>query len=165
MRAVFPALALIVAAATAVPAAAQQHGHRPLPDSAFGALQSRGKHHMGVDQYASRHRFDALPDGGRIELQSEGADSAAVAAIRAHMRTIAAAFAKGDFTTPGLVHATNVPGTRVMAARRATIAYQARDLPRGAEVRIRTRDPEALRAIADFMAFQRAEHRAGGRPR
>jgi hypothetical protein len=156
---------LLLVALAAAPLGAQQHQHRPLPDSAFAALQSRGKHHMGVDQYASSHRFDALADGGRIALESDRADSAAVAAIRAHMRTIAAAFAKGDFTTPGLVHAKNVPGTRVMAARRSAIAYEARDLPRGAEVRIRTRDPEALRAVADFMAFQRAEHRAGGQAR
>lgn len=141
--------------------------HHPPADTAFAALQARGERHMGVDQYASTHRFDALPDGGRIELQSDRADPAAVAAIRAHMRTIAGDFARGDFTTPGLVHVKNVPGTKVMAAKRAAIAYEARDLPRGAElrIRIRTRDPEVVRAIADFMAFQRAEHHAGGRSR
>jgi hypothetical protein len=168
---------LAVAAAAALPAqspakqpptkqpSAGHHHPQPLGDSAFAALQARGKNHMGVDQYASTHRFDVLPDGGRIALQSDRGDSAAVAAIRAHMRTIAAAFARGDFATPGLVHAKSVPGTRVMAAKRAAIVYEPRDLPRGAEVRVRTRDAEALRAVAEFMAFQRAEHRAGGHGR
>jgi hypothetical protein len=133
-------------------------------DSAFAAVQARGadQRAMGVDQYASPHRFDALPDGGRIELQRASDDSAGVAQIRRHMREIASAFAAGDFDTPAFVHAQQVPGTDVMAARKAAITYEARDLPRGAEVRITTRDPEALRAVHAFIAFQRGDHRVGG---
>src|SRR4051812_49278676 len=55
-------------------------------DSSFGAMQKRGKQAMGVDQYTSTHKFDALPDGGRIELQRNSDDSAGVATIRAHVR-------------------------------------------------------------------------------
>lgn len=133
-------------------------------DSAFAAVQARGAdpRAMGVDQYTSPHRFDALPDGGRIELQRATDDSAGVAQIRRHMREIAAAFTAGDFRTPAFVHAQEVPGTDVMAAKRGAITYEARDLPRGAEVRITTRDPEALRAVQRFIAFQRGDHRAGG---
>lgn len=133
-------------------------------DSAFAAMQARGKQAMGVDQYASTHRFDALPDGGRIELVRNDGDSADVATIRAHLREIARAFGAGDFSTPILVHRRPVPGADVMAARRAFITYEARDIPRGAELRIRTSDPRALRAIHDFMAFQRGEHHASGAP-
>ena len=54
-------------------------GRRPAPgavtDSAFAALQERGKVAMGVDQYTSAHRFDDLADGGRIELQRDPADT------------------------------------------------------------------------------------------
>ena len=39
------------------------------------------------------------------------------------------------------------------------------DLPRGAELHIRTADPEARRAVAEFLAFQRREHHAGGASR
>src|SRR4051812_42292262 len=56
----------------------------PASDTAFAAMQQRGKQAMGVDQYTSVHLFDALPDGGRIELQRETNDSAGVAQIRAH---------------------------------------------------------------------------------
>ena len=40
-------------------------------DSAFAAVQARGAdaRGMGVDQATSVHRFDALADGGRIELR------------------------------------------------------------------------------------------------
>jgi hypothetical protein len=115
-----------------------------------------------VDQYTSVHVFDALPDGGRIELQRTVADSTGVAQIRRHLRTIADAFAAGDFGTPAFVHAQNVPGTAVMAAKRSRIDYTVRDLPRGAELRITTRDSAAVAAVHEFMAFQRTDHHAAG---
>jgi hypothetical protein len=131
-------------------------------DTGFRALQERGRAAMGVDQYTSTHRFDALPDGGRIELQRDSPDSAGVVQIRTHLREIARAFAAGDFTTPAFVHMRQVPGTAVMAARRAYITYTFKPLPRGGEVRILTNDAAALQAIHEFLAFQRQDHHAGG---
>jgi hypothetical protein len=131
-------------------------------DSAFAAMQARGKQAMGVDQYTSKHTFDALPTGGRIELVRDSDDSAGVAQIRAHLREIALAFKSGDFSNPAFVHMQDVPGTRIMRDKRAAITYEARDLPRGAELLIRTTDPDAVKAIHEFMAFQRDEHHAGG---
>jgi hypothetical protein len=130
-------------------------------DSAFHALQARGKRAMGVDQYTSKHRFQPLPDGGRIELQRDVTDTAGVEQIRTHLAEIAAAFRAGDFRTPAMVHAMKVPGTDVMAARRNLIRYEFRPLPRGGEVRILSTDKEAIRAIHEFLAFQRRDHRAG----
>ena len=78
------------------------------------------------------------------------------------LRGIAAAFAAGDFRTPAFVHMRQVPGTAVMAAERSAITYAVRDLPRGGEVRITTRDAEALAAVHAFIAYQRQDHRAGG---
>lgn len=145
-------------AAATSPAASSAAGE----DTAFAALQERGKQAMGVDQYTSTHLFDSLEDGGRIELQRDVDDPEGVAVIRRHMQDIAAAFARGDFRIPGFVHAQEVPGTRVMAERRAHITYTYRELPRGGEVRITTRDPAAIAAIHEFLAFQRMDHRAGG---
>ena len=170
------------------PASAQSgHGHAAHPraarpdstsDSAFAALQQRGKVEMGVDQYTSTHRFDDLADGGRIELtretsdrrrrtvaRSETSDSAGVRTIREHLASIARAFAAGDFATPFAVHAREVPGTKTMAAKRDAIRYEFRPLPGGGEVRLSSRDPEAIKAIHAFMAFQRGDHRAGGEHR
>lgn len=149
---------IILAAAIALVGSHSASGQ----DTSFAAMQKRGQQAMGVDQYTSIHKFDALADGGRIELQRDSDDSAGVATIRAHIRGIAAAFKSGDFSTPEFVHMQMVPGTKVMAAKRSVITYEARDLPRGAELRIRTTDREALAAIREFMAFQRSEHHAGG---
>ena len=117
---------------------------------------------MGVDQYTSAHQFDLLPDGGRIALQRDSTDTAGVAAIRVHLRHIAGAFTQGDFALPGFVHAQEVPGTRVMTARHQTIRYVYHRLPGGGEVRIVTTDSTALRAVHEFLTFQRTEHRVGG---
>jgi hypothetical protein len=118
---------------------------------------------MGVDQYTSQHVFESLPEGGRIVLERDDpSDQAAIGTIRAHMRDVEAAFQNGDFRLPGLVHAQEVPGTRVMAEKRGAIVYRAIDRPRGAEVRITTTDPDARAAIREFLAFQRSDHRAAG---
>src|SRR5215217_6437610 len=130
-------------------------------DTAFHAMQSRGRVVMGVDQYTSTHHFEKLPDGGRIKLQRNRPDSAGVQAIREHLSAIAEAFAKGDFTAPAMVHARDVPGARTMGEKHRVIRYQYRALPLGGEVRIMTGDAEALQAIHTFLEFQRGEHRAG----
>ncbi len=147
------------------PAGAQAHdhaGHRRAPtDSAFKGVQERGARVMGVDQYTSSHRFEALADGGRIVLVRDVDDTAGVRTIREHLRAIAAQFRAGDFTASALVHAREVPGTTVMRARRQSIRYEFRQVPRGGELRITTRDAEALRAVHEFLAFQQADHRSG----
>jgi len=126
-------------------------------------MQSRGAHVMGVDQYTAAHIFEDLPDGGRVVLdRDDPADTTAIATIRAHMRDIQAAFRTGDFTKPFQVHAQAVPGTTVMRERRAAISYEAIDRPGGGEVRTTSRDSAAVRAIHEFLAFQRAQHHAAG---
>ena len=165
-----PMVLLIVSTIFVLPSrgAAQSHeAHRhsdAREDSAFRALQSRGQEVMGVDQYTSIHQFVALPDGGRIELQRDRDDSAGTAAIRTHLRTIAKAFAGGDFGAPFAVHRDSVPGVPAMRARRSAIVYAVTDLPRGAALRIRTADPTALDAVHRFLAYQRREHRTEQAP-
>jgi hypothetical protein len=79
------------------------------------------------------------------------------------MRMIARQFTAGDFRLPGIVHDREVPGTRVMAERRASISYTVEPLPRGGAVRARSSDPAAVQAIHEFLAFQRQEHHASAR--
>lgn len=146
----------------ALAACSKSDGARVRADSSFAQLQQRGETAMGVNQYTSQHVFEPLADGGRIVLQRKESDSAGEATIRSHMRTIATAFARGDFALPGFVHAmSDVPGTARMKELRSEITYSERDLPRGAEVVIFTKNPDAVSAIHEFLAFQRMDHRAG----
>lgn len=163
---------ILVLTLPAVPLRAQGHSashdhaamsaHDTLSDTAYAAMQERGRTAMGVDQYSSAHRFDDRPDGGAIELQRDPTDSAGVSVIREHLASIARKFSAGDFEIPGFVHGTSVPGTSVMHARRAGIAYRFEPLPGGGRVVMRTRDADAVRAIHAFLAFQRSEHHAPG---
>ena len=129
-------------------------------DSAFTAVQQRGKLVMGVDQYLSKHTFEDLPDGGRVVLVIDPADTASVRAIREHLRSLAASMAKGDFTMSAMVHAMEVPGTKIMTGRGTAIAYRYEEVPGGGAVRITvSNDPAALAAVRDFLLFQRSDHR------
>ena len=150
-----PLTLLLVALAGRLPA--QTPG-----DTGFAALQERGKSVMGVDQYTSLHRFDDLPDGGRIVLTRSPDDTAGVRAIRAHLADITRAFAAGDFGHTMMVHQHELPGTAVMRARRDAIAFRVELLPGGGAVRITSRDTAAVRAIHEFLSAQRGEHHAGG---
>jgi len=132
-------------------------------EASFAAVQANGAAVMGVDQTASQHRFEDLPDGGRILYRmADTADAAGTATIRAHLRQVAAQFAAGDFSAPAAVHSMTVPGTTVLAERRALVRYRMEERPGGGEVRITTTDPEALAAVHQFLAFQRSDHRAPG---
>lgn len=160
-----PIVLLVAAAFAPARTDAQAHDHaghrRTAADSAFKGVQERGARVMGVDQYTSSHRFEALADGGRIVLVRDLDDTAGVRTIREHLRGIAQQFAAGDFSASATVHAREVPGAAVMRARRTAIRYEFGELPRGGEIRITTRDPEAVRAVHEFLAFQRADHRTG----
>lgn len=134
-----------------------QHQH-PSPE-----LQKRGALVMGVDQYTSTHVFDDLKDGGRIELQRDVDDTTGVKVIRAHLQTIAKAFKAGDFSASATVHDRTVPGTKTMAAKRAAITWTYSELPRGGQIHIRSTDAAAVRAIHEFLAFQRSDHHAAGK--
>lgn len=155
------ATALVSGCAPSMAELRREEPAQPAADT-HEALQARGEQAMGVDQYTSTHVFDDLVDGGRIELQRDTVDDAGTEAIRRHVRVIAEAFAAGDFQIPAFVHEGDVPGTAVMAARKDRIRFVYRDLPRGAELRLVTDDPAAIRAIHEFMAFQREAHRAEG---
>jgi hypothetical protein len=159
---VAPLLAVLMLTASRAGAQSEHdHHRRAASDTAFAAMQERGKAAMGVDQYTSTHQFEDLPDGGRIELQRDSSDPAGVAEIRAHLQRIAKAFGAGNFNVPGFVHAGEVPGTSVMRERKARISFRYSPLPGGGQVRIVTTDAKARRAVHEFLAFQRREHRVG----
>lgn len=151
---------VVVAAGCSRTAPATREGPMA-PDGGFAAVQERGRAVMGVNQYTSRHVFEDLTDGGRIVLDiDDPADTAGVATVRAHLRTIVHDFEAGNFAKPFAVHAQVVPGTDVMSQRRQRITYRMVERPRGGEVRIATTDSMAVDAVHRFLAFQRMDHRA-----
>jgi hypothetical protein len=152
----FPPLATISRAqtpASTAPATNQKH---------FENVEARGDQGMGFSHQMTGHHFRLLPDGGAIEVEAKEAnDAASRQAIRAHLTMIAGRFAAGDFSVPMFIHATAPPGMGTMQRLKQKITYTAEETPRGAQVRIMTKDPEAIRAIHQFLRFQIVEHRTG----
>lgn len=149
--------ALILLGAPAISMAQPDHAQHD-----HAQMNARGAAAMGFDQEATTHHFFLHADGGAIQVTvNDPSDRANLEAIRAHLPHIAAGFAAGDFGTPKQVHARQVPGSAVMAARRQVIRYAYESLPGGGRVRIVTDDVEALAAIHEFLRFQIADHRTG----
>jgi hypothetical protein len=132
-------------------------------------LKKRGAAAMGFDQNATTHHFKLAADGGSIEVTVKNEkDSAAIAAVRSHLRSIAAEFSRGEFGKPFQTHGEVPPGVPEMQAQRASITYTYEDLPHGGAVRIVTGDGHALAAVHEFLQYQIKEHHTkdptGGSP-
>lgn len=128
----------------------------------FAGVQARGGEAagMGFSQTATTHHFLITPGGGVIQVTAnDGKDAKSIAAIRSHMRRIAASFAKGDFSIPSFVHAEQVTGTEEMKRFASEINYKNEELPAGGRVVIKARSPEALEAVHAFLNYQIREHR------
>jgi hypothetical protein len=123
------------------------------------ALKQRGTLAMGFDQDKTAHHFRTSATGGSIEVEvKDPADSTSRDQVRSHLKEIAGAFAKGDFGKPFQTHAEVPPGVPAMERLRSAIRYKYEQTDRGGAVRITTSDPEALKAIHEFLDYQGREH-------
>jgi len=126
------------------------------------ALQHRGAAVMGFDQAVTTHHFRLSATGGTIEVGVKNqADETNRAAIREHLKGIAAQFAVGDFEKPFATHGERPDGVADMVERRGDISYTFELLPDGGQVRIETADRKALDAVHRFLRYQIREHKTG----
>ncbi|GEM_PF-5758101 len=77
------------------------------------------------------------------------------------LKHIATMFSNGEFSIPMFVHDQVPPGVPVMKEKRAEISYSFEELPAGGRVRIKTKQPDALKAIHEFLRFQIDDHHTG----
>ncbi len=155
------AVAALVLAGTAVVGAHQtQTPPKPAPADPHAQMNMRGAEVMGFDQDKTTHHFYLYPDGGAIDVSvKDAADKTDLDAIRSHLPHIAMMFGMGDFSAPMMVHSTNVPGTKELAARKDQIAFKCLETPKGGRVDIVTHDKAALEALYEFLRFQIADHK------
>lgn len=132
------------------------------PDKHSSGVDGRGDHAMGFSHEATAHHFILLPDGGMIAVETNCEhDDASRDQIRMHLQHITGLFSSGDFDIPMFIHDRVPPGVPVMKAKHDAITYKFLETGRGGQVRIRTTDAEALKAIHEFLVFQIQDHRTG----
>jgi hypothetical protein len=145
--------------------------HEPEKDSStagcpmindHAAMNHRGDQGMGFSQEKTTHHFRLAADGGAIEVSANDPnDTTNRDQIRMHLGHIAKMFAEGNFEIPMFVHDKTPDGAAVMKKDKATIGYTYEEMKNGGRVCIRTSNPEALKAVHDFLRFQITEHQTG----
>jgi hypothetical protein len=125
-------------------------------------VEKHGDEAMGFLHDKTAHHFFLYSDGGAIEVTvNDSKDSENMQAIRSHLTHIVTMFSNGEFSIPMFVHDQVPPGVPVIKDKHAEIFYRFEELPTGGRVRIKTTNPEALKAIHDFLRFQIGEHHTG----
>ena len=157
---------VLAVAVTLVPVAAMAgEGMEDCPMHAqhmASAWAAREREGMGFSQERTTHHFLLAIDGGSIQVTANAPDDRpTIDQVRHHLEHIAKAFQAGDFTTPELVHGEMPPGVPVMRQLKTQISYAYQSRPDGAVVVIRSRKPEAVAAVQEFLRFQIREHRTG----
>ena len=126
----------------------------------FKNVDKRGDSAMGFSHEMTSHHFLLFKDGGAIEVEADNPNDAVnMEAIRDHLAKVAGMFSRGDFQLPMLIHATVPPGVDTMKRLKNEITYMVEITQKGARVRIRTENSEALQAIHEFLRFQITDHR------
>jgi hypothetical protein len=125
-------------------------------------VEKHGDEAMGFPHDKTTHHFRLYSDGGAIEVTvNDTKDSQNMQAIRSHLTHIAMMFSNGEFSIPMFVHDQVPPGVAVMKEKRTEISYSFEELPAGGRVRIKTTNPDALKAVHDFLGFQIEDHHTG----
>ncbi len=122
-------------------------------------VDKHGDEAMGFSHDKTTHHFRLYPDGGAIEVTvNDSKDSENTQAIRSHLMHIVTMFSNAEFSIPLFVHDQVPLGIPVMKEKRSEIAYRFEELPTGGKVRIKTANPDGLKAIHDFLRFQIEDH-------
>ena len=152
---------LLIAQHPQMPAGMSHQDHAKQMEKA-DALKARGAEAMGFDQDTTTHHFTLSRTGGAIEVTvKDPSDTATIAAVRSHLRSIATEFAEGRFEKPFQTHGEVPPGVAEMRTSKRKITYRYEDLPQGGAVRISTQDAVSVNAIHAFLRYQITEHRTG----
>lgn len=125
-------------------------------------VEKHGDEAMGFPHDKSTHHFRLYSDGGAIEgTVNDSKDSENIRAIRSHLTHIVTMFSNGEFSIPMFIHDQVPPGVPVMKDKHSEISYSFEEFPAGGRVRIKTRNPDALKAIHEFLRFQVEDHHTG----
>ena len=162
MRTIRTGLLFTAAALLAGSARAGEGMDCPMHSAHHTGVEARGDAAMGFDHAKTTHHFLLTKSGGVIRVEAnDSADRESRDQIRMHLTHIAKLFSEGKFQIPMFVHEQVPPGVPTLEKRRELIRYEFGKLAKGAEVRIETKDEEALSALHEFLRFQIRDHETG----
>jgi hypothetical protein len=125
-------------------------------------VEKHGDEAMGFPHDKTTHHFRLYSDGGAIEVTvNDIKDSENMQAIRFHLTHIVTMFSNGEFSIPMFVHGQVPPGVPVMKDKHSEISYSFEESSAGGRVRIKSTNPDALKAIHQFLRFQIEDHHTG----
>ncbi len=154
--------ACLLFAAVVVPSQNAPTTPQKAVDPHAAGVDTRGDRAMGFSHDATAHHFTLLRDGGVIEVEAKtDSDRTSRDEIRGHLAHIIAMFRAGNFEMPMFIHDRTPPGVPVLKEKRNSIRYTYERTHRGGRVRIETHDPDALKAVHEFLKFQIEDHRTG----
>jgi hypothetical protein len=172
----FLAIALItllgsVSAGRAAQSTSSQHQHEQSMPEDKGTLADQNHYEdvnkhgdmaMGFSHRKTTHHFRLTASGGFIQVQAnDPKDTTSRAQVRVHLQHISKAFKDGDFSDPEMTHSRVPPGVPTMQQLKFAIEYKYVETKAGGKVLISTLNPEALKAVHEFLRFQIEDHQTG----
>ncbi len=140
----------------------QQENKQESPSDHHCQMMKHGEMAMGFSQDKTTHHFGLTASGGVIEVQTNDvSDTTTRDRIRQHLQVISKAFAQGDFSSPMMTHGKVPPGVPDMQRLKGDLSYRYVETDRGGRVVISAANPEALKAVHEFLRFQIEEHQTG----
>ena len=115
---------------------------------------------MPFDLNRTMHIFEPTPDGGLQTVMVHDGDPQQVALVRSHLRKEAAAFARGDFSDPAVIHGVTMPGLAQLRAGANRMSVRYLETTNGASIRYKSADPRIIAALHVWFAAQVRDHGA-----
>lgn len=119
-------------------------------------VMSHGAQVMPFDQKVGMHMFTSTQNGGELEIMVHNGDTKQIALVRAHLRSVSAKFAVGDYSDPQYIHGKNMPGLAAMKTEMIGVRYA--DTDKGALIVFYGVTPKAIAGIHQWIAAQTADH-------
>jgi cytochrome c553 len=124
-------------------------------------VRARGPQVMPFSLDATQHVFEKTAAGGTQRVLAREHHPEQVAAIREHLRGIAAAFAARDFSGPTHIHGADMPGlAQLKAAPQDALTVTFREIDGGGELTYRAQTPALQDAVHRWFDAQLADHGA-----
>lgn len=119
-----------------------------------------GKDVMPFSLPATTHFFSKTAEGGVQQVVAKKAnDTDQVKLVRQHLKEIRTQFLKGDFSGPGHIHGTDMPGLdELRQAKPGQVAIAYKDVKSGAELSYKTANPSLVIALHKWFDAQLSDH-------